>query len=797
MRQTPVLLRIEALNHHQLPVSQHFCPWSLFQYAQKSTENAAFIVDQATSASTSSARREDTSPADDNVASVGSPNAGSAWSIMANHIAMCLCKTSSTSPKELTGMEGTSTGWANWIDEETSSELQHKILDRLELATTKRKTEDETLQAIDPSSIIMQYQSRRCLTWMLNAPKPFVWDISVPLQVDVSKTLLTKLYQTNQTKSNAGSLGNLPLDIREMISQVSCRILALPSGQCLSRYLDTPVGTMVFGKVLSGGVERFRLLGSPSSPKPLRKVGQRIQVARKYQRMDAAAFQKATITNSSSNPTNPCWLQYGGGRRSYQALDVGPCIVWELALSPKANEMALMGASLAQIKFGGGINDDESSYCAVLRDYEEMSTLVPLAEAESTSHMLDHLFVLVNENTTVDDTGTTVQQKPDLQASFTSIDFQTALTTSLGGLEPQIDEIIRRVLDGRSFAPYNENDTMEANNGSTEHNWRSTTAKVNRQNELATLWEFGIKPVRGLLLYGKPGCGKTLLARELSRLIRARPPKIVAAPDLLDKWVGGTEAMIRKLFEDAEEELRACKGDFTRSSLHVIVIDECDALFRIRSSETTSSGEITRASAVNQILSKLDGVKSLDNILLIAMTNRKELLDPALLRPGRLEVQIECPLPDVQGRREILQIQLNGFRRANRLSQPLLEAVYAATRDQSLDQQSPKRLHFARDIWDRFRSSRFFVTNRNIDQQHHGRKVDLALDEYTGGFSGADLAGLVRCAGSLALARWRQQQELHKRQEHQSPSSLELLEGLTLTLPDFMAALEEIKQSRL
>ena len=98
------------------------------------------------------------------------------------------------------------------------------------------------------------------------------------------------------------------------------------------------------------------------------------------------------------------------------------------------------------------------------------------------------------------------------------------------------------------------------------------------------------------------------------------------------RWVGGSEKMVRALFADAEVELAVCNGDPTKSALHVIVIDEIDAVFRKRSS-ADDSGESTRASVVNQILSKLDGIHSIPNVLLIGMTNRRELLDSALLRP--------------------------------------------------------------------------------------------------------------------------------------------------------------------
>ena len=99
--------------------------------------------------------------------------------------------------------------------------------------------------------------------------------------------------------------------------------------------------------------------------------------------------------------------------------------------------------------------------------------------------------------------------------------------------------------------------------------------------------------------------------------------------------MGGSEKLIRGLFAEAEAELRACGGDASKSSLHVIVVDEIiDAVFRKRSA-SADSGSVTRASAVNQILAKLDGVDAIPNILLIGMTNRREFLDGALLRPGK------------------------------------------------------------------------------------------------------------------------------------------------------------------
>lgn len=261
---------------------------------------------------------------------------------------------------------------------------------------------------------------------------------------------------------------------------------------------------------------------------------------------------------------------------------------------------------------------------------------------------------------------------------------------------------------------------------------------------------------------GAARCGKTALAREISNSLRARKPKIVSAPELLDRWVGGSEKLVRALFADAEAELASHDGDASKSALHVVVIDEIDAVFRKRTA-AEDSGEATRSSVVNQILAKLDGVNSIPNLLLIGMTNRRELLDEALLRPGRLEVQIEVPLPDKNGRREILQIHFDELRKNGRLSKPLCIALDGS--DHSIARPSRAR-RLTRSVLS------MVVSNKQT------KSIDLS--DATAGFSGADIAGLVRCAGSIALARCRQD----------SKNVMELM----ITLDDVKTALNEIKK---
>eukprot|EP00047_Mylnosiga_fluctuans_P001953 m.222546 g.222546 ORF g.222546 m.222546 type:complete len:771 (+) comp10784_c0_seq1:3-2315(+) len=182
-------------------------------------------------------------------------------------------------------------------------------------------------------------------------------------------------------------------------------------------------------------------------------------------------------------------------------------------------------------------------------------------------------------------------------------------------------------------------------------------AFASRVMPLEMVEKLGIKHVRGMLLFGPPGTGKTLMARQIGKMLQGREPKIVNGPEILNKYVGESEANIRKLFEDAEAEYKA-KGE--NSSLHIIIFDEIDAICKSRGSVQSGTG--VQDSVVNQLLSKIDGVNSLNNILLIGMTNRIDMLDEALLRPGRLELKIQIGLPNEQGRYQIYMIHTRKMR---------------------------------------------------------------------------------------------------------------------------------------
>eukprot|EP00483_Globobulimina_turgida_P001698 UN01700 len=174
--------------------------------------------------------------------------------------------------------------------------------------------------------------------------------------------------------------------------------------------------------------------------------------------------------------------------------------------------------------------------------------------------------------------------------------------------------------------------------------------------------ELDLMHIRGVLLYGPPGTGKTLIARKISEILGCEKPKIVNGPEVESKWVGEAEKNIRTLFEEAQQEFEE-KGE-DNSNLHVIIFDEIDAIAKKRGGAHAKS----RDGALNQLLCCLDGVELLDNVLVFGLTNRKDCLDPALLRPGRLEVQLDIGLPDARGREDILNIHTQIMKQHGRLA---------------------------------------------------------------------------------------------------------------------------------
>lgn len=162
--------------------------------------------------------------------------------------------------------------------------------------------------------------------------------------------------------------------------------------------------------------------------------------------------------------------------------------------------------------------------------------------------------------------------------------------------------------------------------------------------------DMGIKTTKGILLYGPPGCGKTSLALHIAKKLKPRSCRLVEGPELNNKYIGETTKAIRRLFEPAEED----KKDGIEG-LHVIIFDEGDILFGTRS-EGNDCGSKHQNETSAQLLAKIQGINDLPNLLIIIMTNRKDAIDPALIRSGRIDTHIEIKKPNRDGRLAILKI---------------------------------------------------------------------------------------------------------------------------------------------
>ena len=211
--------------------------------------------------------------------------------------------------------------------------------------------------------------------------------------------------------------------------------------------------------------------------------------------------------------------------------------------------------------------------------------------------------------------------------------------------------------------------------------------------------EFQLKPPKGVLLYGPPGCGKTLIAKAVANSLAARVREQtgkddvesyfinIKGPELLNKYVGETERKIREVFQKAKDK--------SKEGVPVIIFfDEMDSLFRSRGMGISSDMEST---VVPQFLAEIDGVEGLRDVVVIGASNRQDLLDPAVLRPGRLDIKIKVDRPEAEGAKDIFAIYLtpdlpiapsvlerfDGDREkaAQFLTEQAIERMYATTDD--------------------------------------------------------------------------------------------------------------------
>jgi proteasome-associated ATPase len=166
---------------------------------------------------------------------------------------------------------------------------------------------------------------------------------------------------------------------------------------------------------------------------------------------------------------------------------------------------------------------------------------------------------------------------------------------------------------------------------------------------------YELRPPKGVLLYGPPGCGKTLIAKAVANSLAKKVAQVrgdsearsyflnIKGPELLNKYVGETERHIRMIFQRARE--KASEGTPV-----IVFFDEMDSIFRTRGSGVSSDVETT---IVPQLLSEIDGVEGLENVIVIGASNREDMIDPAILRPGRLDVKIKIERPDAEAAKDV------------------------------------------------------------------------------------------------------------------------------------------------
>jgi proteasome-associated ATPase len=257
--------------------------------------------------------------------------------------------------------------------------------------------------------------------------------------------------------------------------------------------------------------------------------------------------------------------------------------------------------------------------------------------------------------------------------------------------------------------------------------------------------EYHLTPPKGVLLYGPPGCGKTMIAKAVAnnlaaRISEKRGEKVkgyflsIKGPELLNKYVGETERKIREIFVKAREKA-------AEDVPVVIFFDEMDALFRTRGSGISSDVETT---IVPQLLAELDGVEAVKNVIVIGASNRQDLIDPAILRPGRLDVKIKIERPDRDAASDIF----NKYLTANLPIHESETRPHGGEVQPALDQMIVATIE---EMYSLGEENRFLeVTYAN------GDKEVLYFKDFS---SGAMIESVVRRAKKLALKRYIQTSE--------------------------------------
>lgn len=319
-------------------------------------------------------------------------------------------------------------------------------------------------------------QHNRWVRWMKNAPSPLFLDLTPHI-----RELITENYNTNYAPwIPSHHLDVIDSSLDQFLSRIACHILVLPSGSETGPLsLVESNGAHVYGKLLFGGVKRFRLLTSGGGSK-VRRVGEQREVL---------LPSSANGRTNNIQQSHPSWLQLGGIERRYEAIEMGPASVLELTLLPKGwQDLPTVFEKSVIMKENVGDMMLSNAACGW-----DPSVMLSILSEESNNKDTNYVDCSIDGNNGAANAYRSLEglQRNDAVTSF----FQRRI----GGLQPQIDAIVRRVLDGRSIYSH-------LSDGNTDSASAVAKAKIEAQ-ELASL---GLQPVRGLLLYGLPGTGKRI-----------------------------------------------------------------------------------------------------------------------------------------------------------------------------------------------------------------------------------------------------------------------------------------------
>lgn len=385
--------------------------------------------DDGTVAVVTAAANGDTS---DDADGINSKNKNIIFDLIAGRSAVCLYQSDlrRDAVGKAAGKQASSA--TNWIHDASAFALQ-QTMDKLRL-----KSPEATL---DPDEATVWWR------WIRSVPTPTILDLSQGFRRIVNATLTDEaLAQTDQKRD-------------DFLGRLGSRLLLLPSGAALSSPLTEPPASIIYGKLLYGGVTRYRLLGShnSNSNKPPHKAGQRTEV------------------QPTSNDKVDAWMQYGGPDRMYEAIDMGPAAVLEVLLLPRGknllrdsfmgqNNMVIEGMAWKPQEMFGFWHDDSSDKAT-----EELC----IKSYTSASRMPSGK-----------------ERNDAFRSDFTSV---------VGGLQPQVDAIVRRVLDGRVIRPADDDGVGR---GFSDDGKETTSAIPATALEAEELELLGLTPCRGLLLYG-------------------------------------------------------------------------------------------------------------------------------------------------------------------------------------------------------------------------------------------------------------------------------------------------------